>query len=233
MKLNDRVEATPKGKGTCICCGAEMVAKCGDQKVWHWAHKGRRKCDHWWENETQWHRDWKNKFPKEWQEVVHHAPDGEKHIADIKTPNGFVVEFQHSAISTKEKVARQGFYKNMIWVVDGRRFQNDFNRFDKGFRTADWKKWQTSEIKTGIPNKNLPKNWQFNAKPVFFDWGFVKSEYWIKDWNSHLICLLPENDALGWRQLFAIERTEFVKLVGDFNNFNISLFSQMQSEPPF
>jgi len=53
-------------------------------------------CDNWWENETQWHRDWKNHFPVEWQEVVQIAEDGEKHIADVKTSEGWVVEFQHS-----------------------------------------------------------------------------------------------------------------------------------------
>ena len=38
--LNDKIEATPKAKGTCPCCGSDMVTKCGTQKVWHWAHKG-------------------------------------------------------------------------------------------------------------------------------------------------------------------------------------------------
>ena len=120
LSNKDRIEATPKAKGICQCCGSELVAKCGTQKIWHWAHKGKRNCDHWWENETQWHRDWKDNFPKEWQEVVHLSDDGEKHIADVKTPNGLVVEFQHSAISLKEKLSRETFYKDMIWVVDGR-----------------------------------------------------------------------------------------------------------------
>ncbi|WDD92819.1 hypothetical protein Bsp3421_002850 [Burkholderia sp. FERM BP-3421] len=74
-----------------------MVAKCGRVKVWHWAHKGKKPCDPWYESETQWHRDWKDKFPREWQEVVDHdAQSGEIHIADVKTPHGLVLEFQHS-----------------------------------------------------------------------------------------------------------------------------------------
>ena len=129
MKLNDRVEATPKGKGTCICCGAEMVAKCGDQKVWHWAHKGRRKCDHWWENETQWHRDWKDKFPKEWQEIIHVAENGEKHIADVKTDKGLVIEFQRSSITREEIEAGLNFYQNMIWIIDTTRIKRNHDEF--------------------------------------------------------------------------------------------------------
>ena len=137
-----RIEATPKSIGICQCCGSELVAKCGTQKIWHWAHKGKRNCDHWWENETQWHRDWKDNFPKEWQEVVHLSEDGEKHIADVKTSNGLVVEFQHSAISLKEKLSRETFYKDMIWVVDGRRLERDFQRFYESFRSSDWKHWR-------------------------------------------------------------------------------------------
>ena len=53
--------------------------------MWHWAHRGSRFCDPWWENETEWHRSWKGQFPVNWQEVVHQAETGEKHIADVKT----------------------------------------------------------------------------------------------------------------------------------------------------
>ena len=66
LSNNERIEPTKGAKGFCPCCGAELVAKCGEIKRHHWAHK--KKCDdHWWENETDWHRNWKNQFPKEWQ----------------------------------------------------------------------------------------------------------------------------------------------------------------------
>ena len=89
-----------------------MIAKCGNKKVWHWAHKTKKTCDHWWENETQWHRDWKDQFPVEWQEVVHFAEGGEKHVADVKTSTGLVIEFQHSAITKEEVLSRTAFYQN-------------------------------------------------------------------------------------------------------------------------
>lgn len=80
-----RVEATPGALGNCPGCNAAMLARCGTKKAWHWAHKGRRHCDHWWENETEWHRDWKNRFLTDWQEVLARDETGELHIADIKT----------------------------------------------------------------------------------------------------------------------------------------------------
>ena len=106
LQNNAKIVATPGATGTCACCGSELVAKCGSLKVWHWAHKSKKNCDHWWENETQWHRNWKDKFAEEWQEIVQISENGEKHIADVKTPAGFVIEFQHSPISPCERISR-------------------------------------------------------------------------------------------------------------------------------
>src|SRR5882724_2105651 len=78
-----RQEAQPNLSGECCGCGAPMVARCGDIRVWHWAHRSGRACDPWQENETEWHRAWKDRFPAEWQEIVHRAEDGERHIADV------------------------------------------------------------------------------------------------------------------------------------------------------
>jgi len=59
---NDR-EAQPGLTGKCRDCGHAMVAKCGQHRVWHWAHRKSKDCDPWWEQETEWHRSWKNQFP--------------------------------------------------------------------------------------------------------------------------------------------------------------------------
>src|SRR5207248_184078 len=93
------VEPSPKRKGSCKSCEAVMIAKCGQHKLWQWAHKSRIHCDRWWEQETEWHRAWKDRFPKDWQEIIHFDPvTNEKHIADVKTEHGQVIEFQHSLL---------------------------------------------------------------------------------------------------------------------------------------
>jgi competence CoiA-like predicted nuclease len=75
-----------------------------------------------------------NLFPKEWQEIVHKdSATEEKHIADIKTDKGFVIEFQRSSIPPAEIKKRENFYKNMVWVIDGTRLKRDYPRFCKGF----------------------------------------------------------------------------------------------------
>ena len=65
------------------------MAKCGKEKIWHWAHKSRSHCDSWWSPEGEWHKGWKEVFPDEWQEQIHtDEKTGERHIADVKTPKG-------------------------------------------------------------------------------------------------------------------------------------------------
>jgi competence protein CoiA len=122
-----RVEASPGAHATCPTCGSGMMAKCGPRVIHHWAHAGRRDCDPWWENETPWHREWKNLFPPECREICHTAPDGEVHRADIKTPTGIVVEVQHSNIADAERLSREAFYGNLIWIIDGKPFKANFD----------------------------------------------------------------------------------------------------------
>lgn len=48
----------------------------------HWTHNSVRNCDPCWENETPWHREWKNLFPENWREISHTDSKGEIHRAD-------------------------------------------------------------------------------------------------------------------------------------------------------
>jgi hypothetical protein len=119
-----RVEAMPGSHAVCAYCGGAMLAKCGDKVTWHWAHSPRRLCDPWWENETDWHRAWKNHFPPSWQEVVHFDPTTEeKHVADVKTAAGLVIEFQNSPMTEDERNSRENFYGSLVWVVNGKAFE--------------------------------------------------------------------------------------------------------------
>ena len=124
---NNRAEPIPGGRGHCPTCDSIMIAKCGPRVLHHWAHEGRRNCDPWWENETQWHRDWKNCFPEQCREVHHRAHGGEIHRADVKTPTGICIEIQHSSMPDTERLAREDFYGNLLWIVDGRAFRERFH----------------------------------------------------------------------------------------------------------
>ena len=225
VSAKTRVQPSPGAMGTCQCCGNALIAKCGTQRVWHWAHKSKKHCDHWWENETQWHRNWKNRFPDDWQEVIHSGDNGEKHIADIKTPDGLVIEFQHSYISSEERLSREKFYANMIWIVDGRRTKNDLKRITKlhehSVTTPPWYYWRQGEvIKINDPDWYLPKAWLASRFKVYFDFGYIERPGDDLDgrisppWNSHLVCLNPvsPNELNGYqRSLYVLNKTKFLR----------------------
>jgi competence protein CoiA len=89
-------------------CSRSALAKCGDINRWHWSHAGRRHCDPWQENEGPWHRAWKSLFPLEMQEILHYdKATGEKHIADLKRSDGWVIELQNSPMSIQEMESRE------------------------------------------------------------------------------------------------------------------------------
>jgi competence protein CoiA len=80
---NERIPASPRTLGYCPVCKTRMIPRCGSKRRWHWGHKPKVACDHWWENETPWHRQWKDKVPEEFREIVFEK-GGVKHIADIQ-----------------------------------------------------------------------------------------------------------------------------------------------------
>lgn len=167
----NRHAAEPGTVGECQNCGRPMIAKCGEQRAWHWAHQGRLMCDQWWENETEWHLNWKACFPDAWREIVHSAQDGTRHIADIKTEHGWVVEFQHSSIKPEERRSRDAFYDRLIWIVDGTRRKRDAPQFQKAWNDG------TSVGSSGVvkslfvAESVLLREWSESQGPVLFDFG--------------------------------------------------------------
>jgi competence CoiA-like predicted nuclease len=125
-----KTEAHKGLHGLCPVCKNPVIAKCGEIKAHHWAHESTQNCDPWWENKGEWHRKWQDEFDNDWQEIIVEE-NGEKHIADIKTPDGLVIEFQHSPISKEEQQKREKFYKNMIWVVDCSNSKTAHKKFQK------------------------------------------------------------------------------------------------------
>ncbi len=123
----DRIKAKETGqRAKCPYCGGVLISKCGEHYINHWQHSRDKDCDPWAEHETEWHLKWKSKFPESWREVVMHN-FGEKHIADIQTPSGLVIEFQNSSISSDTIRIRENFYQNMIWVINALPFKSNFD----------------------------------------------------------------------------------------------------------
>lgn len=167
-----KVEASPGMAGECPCCGTPTVAKCGPFTLWHWAHKSRKDCCSWWEGETEWHRDWKDHFPKEWQEITLYDPEtGEKHIADVKTANSMVIELQHSTIKPEEVRSREAFYKKMMWIVDLRRSEMEYSRFRVSLDLAVFERSTSTFRIPWYGRSKLFERWSRSQVPVLFDFG--------------------------------------------------------------
>ncbi len=218
-----RQEAQPNLSGKCPVCDQDTVAKCGEIKIWHWAHKGRRTCDFWWENETEWHRAWKEKFPLEWQEIVHFDEGGEKHIADVKTHDGWVIEFQHSNISSDERRSREVFYQSLIWVVDGVRRKKDLAQFSRAWAGGHSYVPISSKRRLYSPKGALLRDWVGSSAHVFFDFGDEQGLWWLfPEGNESRAYIQYVSRAQFIRILLersARKESEFNSLVGNFCAF--------------
>lgn len=214
MIENTRTEPAHGLKGHCPGCGQTMIARCGTQRIWHWAHKGKRVCDPWWETETPWHRAWKSHFPLDWQEVIGHDASGEKHIADIRTAHGLVIEFQHSHLRPEERKAREAFHGNLVWVVDGTRLKRDLPRFEKEKRSL-----MTTPIRGVLshhfPEEVFPKDWIECSVPVLFDFGQAPEG---AERDDALWCLMPGR-ADGRAILVCFQKGAFIKHVLEHSTF--------------
>ncbi len=185
-----RIEAFAGGRGACPLCRGEVIAKCGSQRIPHWAHRGIRDCDSWAESETEWHRAWKNRFPTEFQEFIQHdETSGERHIADVRTAHGLVLEFQHSHIDPDERTARERFYGNMVWIVDGTRLQRDYPRFLKG--KDGLRPIIQGYYLLAFPEECFPAIWLSSSVPVIFDFRGNVAQDSSDPLKSTLWCLIP------------------------------------------
>jgi hypothetical protein len=225
-----RHEATKGAIGLCQICGSELIAKCGEIKVHHWSHKSKRNCDQWWENESEWHRSWKNNFPLKWQEIVHHGGDGEKHIADVKTQDGWTLEFQHSFLKTEERLSRNAFYRKLVWVVDGTRRKTDKKQFRRVLEEGSKLRTNIPIIRVHFPDDcRLLNEWHSNNSLVFFDFREPDDTK-----ESMLWFLFPKTQSSS-AYLSAISRSSFIDLFNSgsfeelYNNTIMPIHSEIKN----
>lgn len=165
----EKILPRKKLSGKCPDCGEVLIPKCGEIVLWHWAHQSGTDCEHWGEPEGEWHLEWKTRWPKECVEVPV-IKNGKRHRADIRTPDGMVIELQHSSISTEEIHERESFYGNMAWVFDeiekhelgNMEFNNRYSTILGTYYHLHWKhprrslEYVTRPVYLDLPNGSLP-----------------------------------------------------------------------------
>lgn len=143
-------------------------------------------------SESDWHAEWKSRFPEEWREIA-----VGNHRADVRTESGIVLEFQNSPISLDEVREREAAYQDMIWVVNVSGLYYGLRILQKDGRLVfRWK---------------YPRDlWWQASKPVYLD----------SDWkdcpklSGNLVRILgrvPDTTNFGWCEL--IEKDDFIKAV--------------------
>lgn len=143
----------------CPMCNQKLTPKCGNIKIHHFAHKGVRDCDPWYEPISDWHLSWQQlAFP--FTEVAIER-NGVKHRADIAYPSGLIIEIQNSKLSLEEKIERERFYQNMFWILNAKEW---------GIQITE----EANVFKELFCSMKPRQNWFINSqneKPIFLDLG--------------------------------------------------------------
>ncbi len=206
-----KIEAFAGARGRCRGCDTDVIGKCGEIRIRHWAHKVSDDCPAAWKEETHWHRQWKDRYHQDWQESFDRDPNtGERHLADVRTEKGLVLEFQNSHIDPSERRSREAFYGNMLWVVNGGSLLYDYPRFLKELRRHDtlingrWHYlWNRKEA--------FPKKWRDSSVLVFFDFlGDLPVESADEE-KQPLWCLFPDI-VRGYGLVAKVFRNEFTRI---------------------
>jgi competence protein CoiA len=195
-----RLEASPVSKATCPACDGPVIAKCGRIRIWHWAHKAAA-CPANKEPETPWHREWKLQFPDAWQEVVQIGADGSRHIADICSSFGQVVEFQNSHIDLTEREAREAAYGKLIWVVNGTRLKQDKPSFFNHLITKKMVGHLRAVFEFNATVSTITRRWRNSNCVVYFD--FFEPVLWRMNLEK-----------VGWKSfLEPVQKSEFIRAI--------------------
>ncbi len=180
----EKVEARPRTVGICPLCDQTVISKCGEINVWHWAHQKDESCDSWYEPETEWHKNWKLSFGRDNCEVII-SKEGRKHVADVYTQSGVVIELQNSSI--QRAIVRQrkrNYDERKSWVLNGEAFKNNFEiyraRIDED---EEWVKYgridNSSKKKMRFRWSHYRKTWCDVQRHVFIDFG-DEDLFWVK-----------------------------------------------------
>ena len=120
QSTNNSITAKRGVVAICPICRELVIPKCGKLVAPHFAHKSKSECaSEQYDRKTPWHYKWQNKIinPKPGVNVEVRIKGEYLKIADVVTPSGIIIEFQHSPLTLEERLLRESHYKNMVWVI--------------------------------------------------------------------------------------------------------------------
>lgn len=210
---NQRMRAENAGSGAvgqCPWTDMPVKAKVGEIRQF-WAYQGGYTPPEGYENETEWHYNWKYPIQDEFCEVV--CGENREHRADVIGNSNTVIEIQKSPIDIRIVRERIEFYKKLsnkrvIWVVDAsdywnKRLKPDFEKREGNIYPIIWKssrQWVKEIAKTLDTNLFLDYNcksdkllqmWVFNGQ---LKGSFIyKTEFYKRYYFENLKMEYKEN----------------------------------------
>lgn len=188
----------PGNKAICPICKSEVIAKCGEINVWHWAHVSSSNCDDWVEPDNSWQRDWKNRYPIDKREIVING-----RVADIVTERNDVIKLRNSYISPNDIYKIEQHFKNMIWIFNVADCEENFKFWPQiggGNKIYHKFRWKHARKHIAYASKSTILDLGFSdklfilkkiaKKPPFYGWGhFITLEEFLRvrrfTLNSH------------------------------------------------
>jgi hypothetical protein len=185
LLLDDKgIRAVSSGdRSICPECGEKIVAKCGEIRVWHWAHLKTGEC-HYGEGKGEWHIKWQDWFFNQGCAIEKKINQNRD---DVVLPNGVVIELQESPISNKEIEKRESAYEKMIWlfnieVIKGKpRFSNERLSWDNKERPMKTTK-QGVILQSGYGNPMY--------EIIYWNDGVLHGRY-VQIYNEDLMQIIP------------------------------------------
>lgn len=207
-----KVEPIPNTHAKCPACGEKVLSKCGEVKVWHWAHFKGKSCDSWYEPETYWHKYWKLTFGKENSEKKITKGDT-WHIADILTNEEVIIELQNSSIQKGVIRKREEFYgERMIWLINGIKFQKNFYIKDK---ESDFPIGQSYQINCNSLLGRKMFKWDYPRR----SWAGSRRHIFI-DFHEEWLFWVKKGFGTKWGEGIFVAKQDFIsKYGGDFNMY--------------
>jgi competence protein CoiA len=100
-----------------------------------------------------------------------------------------MIELQHSHINPQERLSREGFYKNLVCVVDGSRLKHDYPRFLKG--KSFFQVIKDDIYNVGFSENSFRSGWLDSSAPVLFDFEHIETLPDRQNKRYDLWCLFP------------------------------------------
>lgn len=217
---NERIVAQPHIKGAiCPKCRTEVISKCGEIRVNHWAHKNKIQCDKWMED-SEWREKWLDEFPSDWQEPVIDRGT-ESHFVDIRTPNNTMILLHQSHLTVEIVRERETFYSTPVWIINAGRYKNSVNRFLSCFEKSYIKEPKRTPENLRDPflllsefnvDKVFHRSWLSCHFPVFLDYTTATAgrDHRYAEQLDYLWCLMPYS-VQGFRILFKFTKQQLIE----------------------